>query len=79
MKKLAIALAGAVVFVSWVATATPVFACPHAEEKPAETEAPRTAEKDKAKDKAKPAEKEKAKDTAKDKKGEKNPDTVAKN
>jgi hypothetical protein len=76
MKKLALALTGAVCFASWVATATPVLACPHSEDKPAETEAPRTADKDK--DKAKPADKAKAKDTAKDKKAEKKPDTVAK-
>ena len=72
MKKLAIALAGALFLVS-----APAFACPH--EDGANT---KTAEKDKKQeqDKAKkPAEKDKAKDTdtAKKKETEKKPDKVS--
>jgi hypothetical protein len=64
MKKLALALAGALFL-----TAAPAFACPH--DGGGEVQAPKTADKDKStdKDKAKTAEKDKAKakDTAKKK------------
>jgi len=76
MKKLAIALAGAL----FMTAAAPVFACPHSEDKEA-PQAPRTAEKDKAPakapDTAKTTDKAKAKDTAKKKTDTKAPDKVS--
>ena len=77
MKKLAIALAGAL----FLAASAPVFACPgHSDD--ADNNAPKTAEKTKKQDqdkaKAKPAEKDKAKaDTAKKKETPKKPDQVS--
>ncbi|MBP6633698.1 MAG: hypothetical protein KBG28_24615 [Kofleriaceae bacterium] len=58
MKKLALAVAGALLL-----TAAPVFACPH--EGGGDTTAPKTAEKDKAKDGDKAKTKDTSKDTAK--------------
>jgi hypothetical protein len=63
MKKLAIALAGALLLTA----ASPVFACPHDED--TKEAAPKTADKDKSTDKTadktKTADKAKVKDTAK--------------
>ena len=76
MKKLAIALAGAL----FLAASAPAFACPGHSEDKTDVAAPKTAEKDKTQDKAKakPAEKDKAKnDTAKKKEGQKKPDKVS--
>jgi hypothetical protein len=71
MKKLAIALAGAL----FLTAATPVFACPHGESK--ET-APATADKAKDKDKAKETDTAKANDKAKDKDAGKKKDAPTK-